>query len=88
VAVKSLADAFAMLLAAEEHQTQPASAPTWPQPAPAPDIDIDALADSVTQRVLELLSDRVVRETVSDIVSDVAERLVREEIERIKASLK
>jgi len=38
--------------------------------------------------VLEQLSDRVVRETVSDVVTEVAERLVREEIERIKSSIK
>jgi hypothetical protein len=30
----------------------------------------------------------VVRETVAEIVSKVAEQLVREEIERIKASIK
>jgi len=33
-------------------------------------------------------SDRVVRETVADLVSTIAERLVREEIDRIKASIK
>ncbi len=33
-----------------------------------------------------MLSDRVVHETVADIVSVVAERLVREEIDRIKNS--
>jgi hypothetical protein len=33
------------------------------------------------------MSDRSVRETVSDIVSQVAERLVREEIDRIKNSI-
>ena len=38
--------------------------------------------------MLERLSDRVGRETVSEIVSAIAERLVREEIERIKASIK
>jgi hypothetical protein len=30
------------------------------------------------------MSDRVVRETVADIASDTAERLVKEEIERIR----
>ena len=40
------------------------------------------------RRVLDRLSDRVVRETVADLVSSIAERLVREEIERIKASIK
>ena len=38
--------------------------------------------------VLERLSDRVVRDTVAEIVSSIAERLVREEIERIKSSIK
>ena len=41
----------------------------------------------ITRRVLEQLSDRVVRETVASLVSEVAERLVREEIERIKAPI-
>ena len=36
--------------------------------------------------MLEQMSDRTVRETVAGIVSQVAERLVREEIERIKSS--
>ena len=38
------------------------------------------------RRVLERLSDRVVRETTTEIVLQVAERLVKEEIERIRAS--
>jgi hypothetical protein len=37
--------------------------------------------------VLDQVSDRSVRETVTDIVSKVAERLVREEIERIKKNI-
>jgi hypothetical protein len=42
----------------------------------------------VTRSVLAQLSDRVIRETVSDIVSGVAERLVLKEIERIKSNIK
>ncbi len=38
--------------------------------------------------MLERLSDRVVRETTAEIVSSIAERLVREEIDRIKAAIK
>jgi predicted transcriptional regulator len=41
----------------------------------------DDLVDQVTRRVLDRIGDGVVR----DVVLDVAERLVREEIERIKA---
>ena len=64
-----------------------ADAPAWPA-APR---SADALVDQVARRVLEQMSahsDRVVRETVADLVSTIAERLVREEIDRIKASIK
>jgi CheY-like chemotaxis protein len=69
----SLAEAFAALLAAEQGQSiQPASirADTIPQ---------DAI-DGIVERVLDRLSQTDVRSTVLD----VAERLVREEIDRIK----
>ena len=59
----------------------------WPASAPAP-VVTDDLIEQITRRVLERLSDRVVRDTVSEIVSAVAERLVREEIERIKGATK
>ena len=40
------------------------------------------------KRRVHPLCDRVVRDTVSEIVSAVAERLVREEIDRIKSAIK
>jgi len=69
----SLAEAFAALLAAEQGRPHaaPAIAPVLP----------DDLVDQVTRRVLDRIGGGVVR----DVVLDVAERLVREEIERIKA---
>ena len=84
-----LADAFAALLAAEQGAPSPVGAlPAW-QPArvEVPAVSED-LVEQVTRRVLDRLSDRVVRETAADLVSAIAERLIREEIERIKASLK
>lgn len=51
-------------------------------------IDLERLADLVARRVLEQLTDRVVRDTVGDIVSATAERLVIEEIDRIKRHIK
>jgi CheY-like chemotaxis protein len=84
----ALADAFAALLAAEQSDPLPATAPAWPASPPAAPIAPDDLIEDVTRRVLDRLSGQVVREEVADIVSKVAERLVREEIERIKASLK
>jgi hypothetical protein len=86
-----LADAFAALLAAEQGHKLSADAHLWPASAPSqapPAAVSEALIESVTRRVLERLSDTVVREAVADIASKTAERLVREEIERIKASIK
>jgi CheY-like chemotaxis protein len=83
-----LADAFAALLAAEEHEAASPSAAAWPGvPVPPPAAHED-LVDEVTRRVLDRLSDRVVRDTVADIVSKIAEQLVRDEIEKIKAAIR
>ena len=77
----SLAEAFATLLAAEHGQAiapageprpAPASAPAGP---PSPEV-----VDDIVRRVIDKLQDHDVRQTVVD----VAERLVREEIDRIK----
>jgi hypothetical protein len=54
---------------------------------PASPLDVDHLADLVVARVLERLTDSVVRGVVADLVSETAERLVREEIERIKRNI-
>jgi CheY-like chemotaxis protein len=96
-ALPSLADAFAALLASEQGGplsdvplTWPATiaAPVPPAPVPPPLVEItEELVEAVTHRVLDRLSDRVVRETVSDIVSAVAERLISEEIARIKSAI-
>jgi CheY-like chemotaxis protein len=48
----------------------------------------DELVERVAARVLERMSDQVLRETVIDLVSSTAERLVRDEIQRIKGSIK
>jgi len=80
-----LTDAFAALLEAEQTGTDVSL--LVPAAAPAPAIDMNALADQIARRVLEQLSDRIVRDTVADIVTATAERLVREEIERIKRNI-
>jgi hypothetical protein len=70
-------DAFAALLSAEQQlQVSPSAAPGRQASAPAIS---DKVVDEIAQRVLARLSDQT-RPTVLD----VAERLVREEIERIK----
>jgi CheY-like chemotaxis protein len=84
-----LGDAFAELLAAEQGQVAPVAVsrpgPTAAAAVPAAATLTDDLLDVVTKRVLERMTDRVVRETVSDLVLELAGRLIREEIERIKA---
>lgn len=89
----SLADAFGVILAAEQNAL--GVRPEWPAPSrdvsappPAEVVITDELVDRVARRVLDQMSDRVVRETVAAIASEAAERLVRDEIERIKASIK
>ena len=79
----TLGDAFAALLAAEQNDPTPAA---WPPPAPA--AITDDLVERVTQLVLERLTDHAIRETVGDIVSRVAEQLVRDEIAKIKNAIK
>jgi CheY-like chemotaxis protein len=86
--IPPLADVFAALLAAEQSapgRAEPAVRVAWPTgPVTAVPADI---VETVTRRVLHQLSDRVVRETVAERVSAIAERLVREEIARIKKSM-
>ena len=48
----------------------------------------DELVERVARVVLERLSDRVMREAITEKVNGIAERLIRDEIDRIKASLK
>ena len=71
----SLANAFSALLAAE--QSRPASAASV---APS-DIPVEVIEEAV-RRIL----DRMTGETVRQVVLDTAERLIREEIDKIKAN--
>jgi hypothetical protein len=80
----SLVDAFAALLAAEQRIGLKPSAATMPSPVAAPadegtPVVTEELVEAVAQRVLARLTDQS-RPTILD----AAERLVREEIERIK----
>jgi CheY-like chemotaxis protein len=70
--------------AAERTNTVPGQTPGA---IPAHDAT-DDLVERVAGRVLQRLSDRVMRETTAEIVSSVAERLVRAEIDRVKAAIR
>jgi DNA-binding response OmpR family regulator len=79
---RSLADRFETMLAVEQGEL-PASAL---EPSLA---GTDAeLVDRVARRVVERLGDSAVRQLAAEIVSRTAERLVREEIDRIKGGMR
>ena len=79
----SLASAFSAILA-EERGEGPAALGPGPSSALASGLS-DAVVDDIARRVVARLTDRVLREEVSARVLEVAERLISEEIERIKA---
>jgi CheY-like chemotaxis protein len=72
----ALADAFAALLAAEQALSTRPVAATAPASAPV----TDDVVEEAVRRVIARMSDQVVRETVLQ----VAERMVRDEIDRLK----
>jgi CheY-like chemotaxis protein len=77
-------DAFHALLAMEQGEPRPAVRAQAPASAPA--AITDELVNEVTRRVLERLAPNAARDLVRQVVAEVAERLIREEIARIKAA--
>jgi len=77
----SLATAFAAILAEERGEGQAAVGPASSTPAPGVS---DVFIEEVARRVVQRLTDQVLREEVTTRVLDVAERLISAEIERIK----
>ena len=87
-ALPALADAFAALLAAEDGAPTPKWPAFWPAGATRSSGSLpDAAVDEIVDRVLARLSERLGTRNIGRIVEDVAERVVREEIERLKASI-
>ena len=76
-------DAFHALLAMEQGEPRPAVRAHAPA---APATITDELVDEVTRRVLERLAPNAARDLVRQVVAEVAERLIREEISRIRAA--
>jgi len=87
-----IAEAFAALLAFEDGQ--PGAKPVRltlttgdghaPAPPAAEPVITDAVIEEIVRRVVERLGPEAVRAVVADVVSEVSERLVKEEIERIR----
>jgi len=87
-ALPPLAEAFAALLAAEDGGSSAKGPAVWPVGATRAAGGVsDASIDEIVDRVLARLSDRLGTRNIGRIVEDVAERVVREEIERLKASI-
>ena len=76
-----VADAFERLLAAEQGE---AELPSVPAPAAPPAVLSDADVDRIARRVGERLAESPLADDLRRIVSEVSERLVREEIDRIR----
>lgn len=85
----TVADAFAALLQAEQGggavpvEQREAGLPLLPVVSPAV---TDAFVDQVAQRLVERLGVEGLQDVVARLVTEIAERLVREEIERLKAA--
>ena len=77
-----IADAFSALIALE--QGEPGAKPVRLTTESTQPVITDALIDEVARRVLERLAPDAARDVVVQVVSEVAERLVREEIARIR----
>lgn len=88
MATPLLAGAFSALLAAEQAGSAPNAFADWLPEERAPVAVSDEMIETIVERVIARLSDTVVRDAVSAIALATAERLVREEIERIKNNIK
>ena len=86
-ALPALADVFAALLAAEQRQADPVATSPWRGPGGSA-ADDDALVERVAARAVAQLSEDAVRSRAADILFEVADRLVREEIERIRMTIR
>ena len=78
----TIAGVFSALLAAEQGET--GAAPVRLALAPAPPAITDELIQEITRRVIERLAPGAVRDVVSDVVREMSERLIREEIARLR----
>ena len=80
----SLADAFAALLAAEQGLAAPQAAASGPEPFQPARVATPAVTDEVIEEIVGRVIARLTDQTVRETVLSTAERLVREEIERVK----
>jgi CheY-like chemotaxis protein len=79
-----LANAFAALLAAEEGHGDAALALAPPVPAPAPALGPAAISEEAIEEIVRRVIARMADDSMRQLVAETAERLVRDEIDRIK----
>jgi CheY-like chemotaxis protein len=77
-------DAFHALLAMEQGEPRPTARSHTA--AAGPVVITNELIDEVARRVVERLAPNSVRDLVKQVVADVAERLIKEEITRLKSA--
>lgn len=87
----SLSGAFSELFAAEQRGSSAEAFASWlpPTPEPAPAVVTaqsigDDVIEAIVARVLARLPDTVIKEAVTAMTLNTAERVIREEIDRIK----
>jgi len=80
-----IADVFAALF--EDQQGPAGEAPGASAPRGGPVVAPEALIDDVTRRVIERLAPDAAHPLVARIVTEVAERLIREELARIRSAV-
>lgn len=79
----TIAGAFSALLAAEQGDAPPLPVRfAFAPPAPA---ITDEILEEITRRVVERLAPGAVRDVVSDVVKEMSEKLIREEIARLRS---
>ena len=82
-----IAAAFSQMLAAEQGDAStPLRLPSMPKEPVVTDTLIDEIVDRVMDKVMEKMSAGFDRDIVERVVSSVSERLVREEIARIRGT--
>jgi len=65
---------------------EPAPAPPLPSEAAAVSVPVD-MVEKIAQRVVAQISEKAVREIAWEVIPDLAEALIKQEIERLKAEL-
>jgi CheY-like chemotaxis protein len=86
-AAPAMADAFALMLAEEQGESVPERADPPAPPYYGGPIELsEDIIDRLAQRVADRLMHGLLGDTVTRTVTDVSERLVREEIARIRAA--